>query len=70
MARGLLVSLRENLWRSIAIAAVVGSALIYINHGDHLAREPVCDGFWTKCGLTYLVPFMVSMVSVGLARRR
>jgi len=70
MLRQWISALRENLGRAIVISIVVGSTLIYINHGDHLAQEPVCDRFFLKCGLTYLVPFLVSMVSVVLARRQ
>lgn len=66
-------SLREQLWanlpRAILIAAVVGSTLVMINHGDHIDREPVCPGFWAKVGLCYVVPFAVSMASVWLAFR-
>lgn len=51
------------------IAAVVGTVLILINHGDHLAKEPVCDAFFAKCALCYFVPFAVSMVSAVLAAR-
>jgi hypothetical protein len=63
----ILSLLRENLRRAIVIAAVVGSALVLINHGDHIEREPLCDHFFTKTGLSYLVPFLVSMVSAVLA---
>ena len=63
-------ALRANVVRALLIAAVVGSVLLLINHGDHLEHEPMCEDFWTKCGLTYMVPFVVSMVSVALARRR
>ncbi len=63
-------SLRENLGRALLIAVVVGTVLLMINHGDHIEKEPICTDFWTKCGLTYLVPFLVSMVSVALAFRQ
>lgn len=61
--------LRAQLGRSILMALVVGSALVLINHGDHLAKEPICHGFVFKTGLSYLVPFLVSMVSAALAHR-
>lgn len=51
------------------MAAVVGTVLVLINHGDHLEHEPVCDGFYLKCGLSYAVPFTVSIVSAMLAGR-
>jgi hypothetical protein len=63
----------RNLRRSVLIAAVVGTILVLINHGDHLARDlatdPMCPHFYAKCGLSYLVPFLVSMVSGALATR-
>ncbi len=55
--------------RAIAIAAVVGSALVLINHGDHLRKEPICRGFYLKVALSYLTPFLVSLVSSALAAR-
>ena len=55
--------------RALFIAVAVGSMLVCINHGDHLAAEPVCPGFYWKLALSYLVPFCVSLVSTALARR-
>ncbi|MEM9490349.1 MAG: nitrate/nitrite transporter NrtS [Myxococcota bacterium] len=62
--------MRENLRRAIAIALVVGTILVLINHGDHIELEPICDYFFAKCMLSYLVPFSVSMVSGVMAARR
>jgi hypothetical protein len=62
-------TVRGNQARAVVIAAVVGSILVLINHGDHLTAEPVCDGFFLKCGLSYLVPFLVSMGSGVLSSR-
>lgn len=62
--------LAANLTRAIVIAVVVGSILLLINHGDHLEHEPVCDRFFVKAGLSYLVPFLVSIFSAVLAARR
>ncbi len=60
---------RANLQRAFVIALVVGTALLLINHGDHLADEPVCSHFYLKaCGM-YVVPFSVSIVSAILAAR-
>ncbi len=69
MERPLIDQLRANLGRAILISLIVGSALVMINHGDHIEQEPVCTHFWAKAGLCYLVPFMVSMGSVWLAIR-
>ena len=66
--------LARTVARATVLAAVVGSVLVIINHGDHLAREPTCPGFYWKLGLSYAVPFTVSFVSTllahGDARRR
>ena len=60
---------KSSLHRAVVIALVVGTALLLINHGDHLASEPVCSHFYLKvCGV-YAVPFTVSMVSAVLAAR-
>lgn len=60
---------RDNMRRAITIACLVGTILVLINHGDHIEMEPVCDFFFLKCGLSYLVPFAVSMVSGILSAR-
>lgn len=60
---------RTNLHRAIIIALVVGTALLMINHGDHITEEPVCSYFYLKaCGM-YAVPFSVSIVSAIFAAR-
>ena len=69
MDRPLIQHLRANLGRAIVIALVVGTALLMINHGDHIEQEPICPHFWAKAGLCYVVPFLVSMASVFLAVR-
>jgi len=61
--------IREHLLRAIVIAAIVGTILVAINHGDHLENEPVCDFFFLKTGLCYLVPFGVSLFSALWAMR-
>lgn len=66
---GAHAALRKSLLRSLAIALLVGTALVLINHGDHLLQEPVCSNFYLKCAMCYVVPFMVSMVSAVLAIR-
>ncbi len=67
-------SLARTLARATLLAALVGSVLVLINHGDHLTREPVCAGFYWKLSLSYAVPFTVSLISTllaqGDARRR
>lgn len=56
------------LVRASSLALIVGSVLVLINHGDHLAREPMCRGFYWKLALSYVVPFAVSLVSTLLAQ--
>ncbi len=51
------------------IGVVVGTVLVLINHGDHLAMEPVCRQFYLKVGLSYLTPFLVSLLSSWLSAR-
>ena len=57
------------LARSSAVAAIVGTMLTGINHGDVLFR-----GLWTaallwKVALTYVVPFVVATVGALLSSR-
>ena len=52
--------------RAVAIAAVVGTLLLLLNHGDHLSKEPVCAHFYAKALGCYVVPFVVSLASVML----
>lgn len=61
---------RANVGRAVLMALIVGTVLVLINHGDHIHEEPVCDHFYAKCGLSYLVPFLVSLVSAMLADRK
>ena len=60
---------KSNLKRALMMSAVVGTILVLINHGDHIEREPMCDYFFLKGFLSYLVPFVVSIVSAMLAAR-
>jgi hypothetical protein len=49
--------------RALKIAAVVGTVLILINHGDALLKGDVSVGRIFKMGLTVLVPYLVSTIS-------
>ena len=71
--------MREWMWlacapsvvrRAAAYAAIVGSILAIINHGDALlSRSATAANYW-KMGITYLVPYLVSTLSsVGAMRR-
>ncbi len=52
--------LREGIIRrALLTSAVVGSVLLLINHGDTIKVEEY-PALW-KVGLTYLVPFLVTI---------
>jgi hypothetical protein len=59
---------RPSLWsdiraaapRSFLVAAVVGTILVLVNQGDRLAD--MTPGLALRCFVTYLTPFVVSMI--------
>ena len=59
--------------RALRIAALVGTALIVINHGPALMNEgpevALQGGRLAQMGLTFLVPYLVSTWSSVQARR-
>ncbi len=55
--------------RALGFAAVVGSILIGINHGDALWAGELSCGRLFKMGLTILVPYAVSTLSSVMALR-
>ncbi len=55
--------------RALKIAAVVGTILILINHGDALLRGDLSPWRLFKMGLTVIVPYMVSTISSVEAMR-
>ncbi len=61
--------LRRATSRAAMIALVVGTVLVLINHGDHIAMEPICPHFYLKATLSYLTPFLVSLFTTILAMR-
>lgn len=46
--------------RALKVAAMVGSLLALINHGDALLAGTVTWQRWVQIGLTFLVPYCVS----------
>lgn len=56
-----------NLRRALIVSVIVGTVLVMINHGDHIEKEPVCDHFYLKGALCYVVPFLVSIISAMMA---
>ena len=54
---------RSTVVRSLKFAAVVGAALIGINHGDALLAGNLDGSRLLKMGLTVMVPYLVSTFS-------
>jgi hypothetical protein len=50
-------------------AVIVGAALTVINHGEELAAGRVDTGLAIRVGLTFVVPFLVSLISSTTALR-
>lgn len=46
--------------RSLRLAALIGSVLVVINHGDRLVAGTVAGADWLKIALTYCVPYCVT----------
>lgn len=65
-----IVGRRENLRRTIATAAVVGTVLFAINQLDVVLRGDATVRTWAKTAITYLVPFAVANVGVLIGTRR
>ena len=55
--------------RAAKVAAVVGTALLAINHGDAIVAGDVAPGRLLRMGLTVLVPYLVSTFSSVAALR-
>jgi hypothetical protein len=53
----------------LKVAFVVGTVLNAINQGDRLLALRWNDVVWWRIGLTYLVPFCVSVFSAARIRR-
>jgi len=56
--------------RAGTLALAVGTIHFLINHGDHLADEPVCSHCFVKVALSCVTPFVVSLLSSALGARR
>ena len=53
----------ETLKRSIKVAAIVGTLLMLINHGDVILSGTINTEHLFKILLTYLIPYLVSTYS-------
>lgn len=58
----------RHLRRSLATAAVVGTALTLINHADHILGGEATGATWVKVGLNFVVPFVVTNVGMLAGR--
>jgi hypothetical protein len=56
--------------RSLRIAAVVGSLLVVINHGDRAFAGALGPVDWVKMLLTYVVPYGVATYAAVEASRQ
>lgn len=62
---------RSVVGRALSVAAVVGTVLVLINHGDALLRGDVSIGRALRILLTMAVPYCVSTYSsIGALRER
>lgn len=55
--------------RAAAVAAVVGTVLVFINHGDALLRGDLSSSRILRIAMTMLVPYCVSTYSSVCALR-
>jgi hypothetical protein len=51
----------EMMPTALKVALVVGSLLLVINHGTALIKRKMTADRWVSAGLTYLVPYLVSI---------
>lgn len=57
-----------HLRRTLTIAFLVGSWLVFYNLGDQILRHGMSTAIWVKIGLNYLTPFVVA--NLGLLSRK
>lgn len=60
---------RRNLRRTVRIALVVGVVLTLINQGGVIAAGHASTVTWVRCGLNFVVPFLVSNAGLLSGRR-
>ncbi len=62
---------RQRLRRTVSIALVVGVVLTAINQLDVIVSGDATASTWVKCGLNFVVPFVVSNLGMlsGRAER-
>jgi hypothetical protein len=60
---------RRNLRRTLRIALVVGVILTLINQGGVITAGHETTATWIRCGLNFVVPFLVSNAGLLSGRR-
>ncbi len=60
---------RQNLRRTIRIALIVGVVLTVINQSGVIAGGDATTLTWVRCGLNFVVPFVVSNAGLLGGRR-
>jgi hypothetical protein len=60
---------RRNLRRTLPIALVVGLVLTAINQGGAITAGHATAATWVRCGLNFVVPFLVSNAGLLSGRR-
>ena len=55
---------------ALRVATVVGSVLFMINHGSTAMAKEMSRSRWISAGLTYLVPYCVSVHGQCSSRKR
>jgi hypothetical protein len=60
---------REHLRRTLGIALIVGIVLTSINQLDVILRGDATTVTWLKCGMNFVVPFIVSNLGLLSGRR-
>jgi hypothetical protein len=59
----------EHLRRTLTIGLVVGLVLTSINQLDVILRGEATATTWIKCGMNFVVPFIVSNLGLVSGRR-
>jgi hypothetical protein len=60
---------RDNLRRTVPIALIVGVILTAINQSGVIAAGHATTATWVRCGLNFVVPFVVSNAGLLSGRR-
>ncbi len=61
---------RHFMSTALRVALVVGTLLFAINHGGAVVRGQMTSGRWVSVGLTYVVPYLVSVHGQFINRRQ